>query len=356
MNILSINSCGTKKGRKRVWIKEMCFKHNVHFLGIQESKMTRLELFRLKSMWGNFNFDYACSMARSRSSGLISMWGPTSFVKDDIWCDDSFIIVKEKWKNSTGECFMINIYGPQDSLAKSNLWNRLMDFMQHHNGNFILFGDMNIVHHEDERFGSSFSHTEANQFNFFIDNSGLIDLPIRGHFFTWMNKAGTELSKLDRFLISEEVLEVLHDICITALDPLCSDHTPLVFNIFKNDFGPIPFKLYNSWLSRDGFNEVVNSAWTSLGNTNDGKNFRSHEKMRSLKAPIKQWLVNVKNSDRTRKHDIMIEIQGIEKIIDDRNATLIDRDKRVQLLFEIDKLDNFDALDLIQKSHIKWDI
>ncbi|GJZ25887.1 hypothetical protein Tco_0570140, partial [Tanacetum coccineum] len=45
--------------------------------------------------------------------------------------------------------------------------------------------------------------------------------------------------------------------------------------------------------------------------------------------------------------------RGIEKRIDDGNASLIDRDKRVQLLSEIDKLDNFDSLDMIQKAHIK---
>ena len=125
MNILSINSCGTKKRRKCVWIKEMCFKHNIHFLGLQESKMTRLELFLLKTMWGNFNFDYACSMARGRSIGLISMWDPNIFKKENIWCDESFIIVKGHWKNSVGDCYMINIYGPQDTSAKISLWNKI---------------------------------------------------------------------------------------------------------------------------------------------------------------------------------------------------------------------------------------
>ena len=97
MNIISINSCGTKKRRKRVWIRDLCFKHNVHFIGVQETKMTRLVPFRLKCMWGNFSFDYACSMARGRSGGLISVLDPDVFVNDNIWCDESFIIVKGLW-------------------------------------------------------------------------------------------------------------------------------------------------------------------------------------------------------------------------------------------------------------------
>nr|GEX85332.1 putative ribonuclease H protein At1g65750 family [Tanacetum cinerariifolium] len=49
-------------------------------------------------MWGNYSFDYACSLARGRSGSLISMWDPNNFVKEDIWCDDAFIIVKGQWK------------------------------------------------------------------------------------------------------------------------------------------------------------------------------------------------------------------------------------------------------------------
>ncbi|GKD95651.1 RNA-directed DNA polymerase, eukaryota [Tanacetum coccineum] len=59
------------------------------------------------------------------------------------------------------------------------------------------------------------------------NNSGLINLPLGGRLFTWMNKAGTKLSKLDRFLISEEVTEALPDVHVTAIDRLDSLETPV---------------------------------------------------------------------------------------------------------------------------------
>ncbi|GJZ58116.1 RNA-directed DNA polymerase, eukaryota, reverse transcriptase zinc-binding domain protein [Tanacetum coccineum] len=131
---------------------------------VQETKMTHLELFHLKSMWGNFKFDYACIMALGRSGGLVSVWEPNMFVKEAIWCDEAFIIVKEHWNNS-------------------------------------------------------------------------VDLPIEGRLYTWMNKAGTNLSKLGRFLISKDVLESTPDIRITALERLWSDHTPILLhvNVKNND-------------------------------------------------------------------------------------------------------------------------
>ncbi|GKF45420.1 RNA-directed DNA polymerase, eukaryota, reverse transcriptase zinc-binding domain protein, partial [Tanacetum coccineum] len=185
---------------------------------------------------------------------------PNMFVKEAIWCDEAFIIVKGHWNNSVGDCFMVIIYAPQDSSAKSSLWNKIADFMRQHNGKFILFCDMNFVHRENKRFGFIFSRLDADHFNAFIDSLGLIDLSNGGRLFTWMNKAGTKLSKLDRFLVTEDVLDSTPDIRITALDRLCFDHTPILLHVSKFDFGPTPFKFYNSWLLRDDFDDIVKSA------------------------------------------------------------------------------------------------
>ncbi|GJU49469.1 DUF4219 domain-containing protein [Tanacetum coccineum] len=121
-----------------------------------------------------------------------------------------------------------------ESSAKFSLWNKIVDFMQHQDGKFILFGDMNTVRHKYERFGSIVSNYEADQFNSFIDSSGLFDLPIRGCYYTWMNKAGTKLSNLDCFLISEDILDALPDIRITALDRLWSDDTLILLHVSKS--------------------------------------------------------------------------------------------------------------------------
>ncbi|PWA93850.1 RNA-directed DNA polymerase, eukaryota [Artemisia annua] len=141
---------------------------------------------------------------------------------------------------------MVNIYGPQDPSAKATLWNRIHDFMRHNNGAFVLFGDLNEVRFDFEPLGSAFSQAEGNTFNTFITNNGLIELPMGSRLFTWMNKAGTKLSKLDRFLLSENVIEVLPDAQVTTLDRLWSDHNPILFHCNKSDYGPTPFRLYYS--------------------------------------------------------------------------------------------------------------
>ncbi|GJZ99464.1 RNA-directed DNA polymerase, eukaryota, reverse transcriptase zinc-binding domain protein [Tanacetum coccineum] len=125
------------------------------------------------SKWVEANHPHnEASMARGLSGGLISIWDPNMFSKNSIWCDDSFIIIKGNWKNVVGDCFMVNIYGPQDHVSKLALWNRLTDFMHHHNGSYIMFGDMNAVRNAQERFGTTLNSIEADHFNSFIDSTG----------------------------------------------------------------------------------------------------------------------------------------------------------------------------------------
>ncbi|GJQ98506.1 putative RNA-directed DNA polymerase, eukaryota, reverse transcriptase zinc-binding domain protein [Tanacetum coccineum] len=63
-----------------------------------------------------------------------------------------------------------------------------------------------VVRSESERFGSTFSCGDATIFNLFIHDTGLIDLPMGARHFTWVNKVGSKMSKLDRFLILDNVL------------------------------------------------------------------------------------------------------------------------------------------------------
>ncbi|GJY99944.1 RNA-directed DNA polymerase, eukaryota, reverse transcriptase zinc-binding domain protein [Tanacetum coccineum] len=210
--------------------------------------------------------------------------------------------------------------------------------MHHHNGSYIMFGDMNAVRNEQERVGSIFNNIEADHFNSFIDATGLVDLPIGGCCFTWMNKAGTKLSKLDRFLILEDVIDLLLDIRITALDKIWSDHNPILLYVDKINFGPSPFKLYNSWLLRDGFDDLIKSEWDLLDSKKTEFPIKCHEKFQTEK------LVALK------------EITSIEKKINEGSALPSDTENRLNLLHELEKINKLASMDLIQKARVKWDI
>ncbi|GJW64449.1 hypothetical protein Tco_0116333 [Tanacetum coccineum] len=53
---------------------------------------------------------------------------------------------------------------------------------------------------------------------------------------------------------------------------------------------------------------------------------------------------------------LLLSSINLETKIDSNIASLEDRETRIKLLHEIDKIDSLEALDLHQKSRIKWDI
>ncbi|XP_071699245.1 uncharacterized protein [Rutidosis leptorrhynchoides] len=335
MNVLSLNIRGRKTRGKCEWVKEICFKNNVSFFALQETKMIRLEIFRIKSMWGNYQFDFACSLARGRSGGLLSVWDRNSFRKEQIWCHHSYIIVKGFWKKYTEPYFMVNIYGPQNSEDKSLLWCSLHDFIRNHVGRFILFGDLNEVRCEAERYGSIFNRNDADTFNTFLNNTSLIDLPLCGRSFTYMNTPGTKMSKLDRFLLSPNVLDDHPDVRVTVLD---------------RHFGPTPFKFFKSWLLKPNADNVIIEALDSYAG------LPIHLKLKNLKNNIKEWVAGCRSNDLSRLKEIDLLIKEIEDKLDNHSVTEEERLNRLSLVKERHVILKARDLDISQKARTKWDL
>ncbi|GJV76920.1 hypothetical protein Tco_1508504 [Tanacetum coccineum] len=59
---------------------------------------------------------------------------------------------------------------------------------------------------------------------------------------------------------------------------------------------------------------------------------------------------------RNRKTVALEKINSIEKMIDEGSAMPSDNDHRPILFQEIEKIDKFASMDIIQKAHVKWDI
>lgn len=77
-------------------------------------------------------------------------------------------------------------------------------------GEWCVVGDFNVVKKERERKGTHdhFNKGEASEFNSFIVEMNLIDVPIVGSKFIWHKPNGGAMTRLDRFLVSEPLLLV----------------------------------------------------------------------------------------------------------------------------------------------------
>nr|GEX78589.1 RNA-directed DNA polymerase, eukaryota, reverse transcriptase zinc-binding domain protein [Tanacetum cinerariifolium] len=153
-----------------------------------------------------------------------------------IWCSDHLII------------------------AQGNSLGYLLTFIHLHSGKHVLFGDLNEVRNKFERFCSSFSTSEAHIFNIFIDSSGLIEIPMGGRRFTWMDRGGSKLSKLDCFLLTDSILDSQPGLVDTVLDHGWSDHNPILLHVQKSNYGLVPFKFFHSQLQRPGFDDLIHKS------------------------------------------------------------------------------------------------
>ncbi|GJT21440.1 RNA-directed DNA polymerase, eukaryota, reverse transcriptase zinc-binding domain protein [Tanacetum coccineum] len=117
MNFLSLNIQGLGNKAKKRYIQELNTKHRVNFIALQENKMDKMDLFAIKSLWGNLSFDYAFSPSIGFSRGIICVWDPSLFVKDNSTVSDSFLAISDQ-----GRC--------NDELIqeRSNLLKELQDF------------------------------------------------------------------------------------------------------------------------------------------------------------------------------------------------------------------------------------
>lgn len=57
MNIMSYNSCSLGIDMRRI-ISRLCNNHRVSFLGLQEMHVSHVDLWKIKQLWGNYQFEF----------------------------------------------------------------------------------------------------------------------------------------------------------------------------------------------------------------------------------------------------------------------------------------------------------
>nr|GEW97092.1 RNA-directed DNA polymerase, eukaryota [Tanacetum cinerariifolium] len=187
---------------------------------------------------------------KNQSGGLVSIWDINVFAKLNVIQAEYLLIVEGIWKSTHLHCFMINVYA-------------------------------------SERIGTVFNLSSANIFNLFIANGRLWDIPLGGHLFTRINNRRDKLSKLDRFLISENSTSLLHNYSAKVIDCFISDHRPILLSQSVADFGPIPFKFYNSWLIDNQLHDLVVDFWTGHATDHCPSFLKFNKKMKVRKSLIK---------------------------------------------------------------------
>nr|GEW56594.1 RNA-directed DNA polymerase, eukaryota [Tanacetum cinerariifolium] len=177
-----------------------------------------------------------------------------------------------------------------------------------------------------------------------------------GYAFTWAHKSASNMSKLDRYLISEGVLDLFPHLSALCLDRHLSDHRPILLREKNYDYGPSSFRFFHSWFAMKGFNSFVETTWKSLNIVEPNGLIRLKKKLQALKIAIKVWSKEANKRSNDRKINIQQNLSEAEKLIDQGKSNDEILIKRITLFNDLQELNNRNAIEISQKAKIRWSI
>ncbi|KAL4559868.1 hypothetical protein LXL04_032014 [Taraxacum kok-saghyz] len=206
-----------------------------------------------------------------------------------------------------------------------------------------------------ERWGCEFSHREALDFHSFIENANLVEVTMGGYAFTRLSPTGDKMSKIDRFLGTEGVFAKFPNLSSVALPNTVSDHRLICLKELVLDYGPTPFRFFNSWMNEASFEQVLLESWGApVGE--EGAAVRLKNKLKRLKVALKSWWKTT-NSDRVKKKgELVKKMQEIDGELDQGKATTELITLRNEIREQLFSLEKKEMLDLAQKAKVKWSV
>ncbi|KAJ9558233.1 hypothetical protein OSB04_012847 [Centaurea solstitialis] len=161
------------------------------------------------------------------------------------------------------------------------------------------------------------------------------------------------LCKLDRFLVTSSYGDRWRNLNAKTLERKGSDHSPILMCDHVVDFGPIPFKFFDTWLKEDAVEALVKKAWhDSTSSTRPDCIFR--DKLKKVKLAIKEWRKSgwgeIDKKVRLAKEEVKSwEDKGDVSLLD-----VSDREKWVEARKKWLELEEKNTAMARQRAKIKW--
>ncbi|GJV15330.1 RNA-directed DNA polymerase, eukaryota, reverse transcriptase zinc-binding domain protein [Tanacetum coccineum] len=235
--------------------------------------MEFMETFCVRKCWGNMSFEFEHSDAVGKSGGILCVWDPLCFHKVNTTKSDSFVMIRGVWKATGVKLMIVSVYAPQETREKQILWEYLESEVNRWEGEVVIMGDFNEVRYMCERFGSIFNASDANVFNSFIADSGLVEV-------------------------------VLGDIYLTIVR--------FFFAKFLYVYGSDSDSSFHNWFDIAEFNNLVEGVWKTYSSKEYNPIRYFTRKLKFLKGKIREW--NFSQRPQRLKYFRMMEVAQKTKI------------------------------------------
>ncbi|GKU94766.1 hypothetical protein SLEP1_g8212 [Rubroshorea leprosula] len=281
-----------KSVRKKRHLRELVKKEKADFLAVQETKLGGIDNKISRSVWGTDDVEWVAKDAVGMSSGLACFWNSKVIKATRILEGENFIGIEGLWCPDNEQIILINVYSPCQLPGKRVLWTELRSLIENGGEKICIMGDFNTVRKAEERKGSSGVTRDMREFDNFIQAMKLVDIPLVGRKFTWYQARGNYMSRIDRFLLSEGWLSKWGEARQWGLRRSMSDHCPILLKHQTIEWGPKPFRFFDSWLEQEGCSKLIKEVWNDT-QIQGWAGFRLKEKLKTTKEALRKWSKNL---------------------------------------------------------------
>ncbi|KAJ0888367.1 putative Endonuclease/exonuclease/phosphatase superfamily [Helianthus annuus] len=222
-------------------------------------------------------------------------------------------------------------------------------------GWWVILGDFNAVRFQEERRNTIFNRKCASNFNDFIFDNGLREYDMKGRKFMYLKDNDNKLSKIDRVLVDQELLLKWPGACLRALPRMFSDHCPLVLTCLDKNFGPKPFRFFNSWLERKDFDEVVLKEIANSNGVGD-PDVRVSQKLKKIREALGTWKKEVLSKEGGTEMTIKEELEHLEEVAEGRELSKEEEWTRSECLKDLKETEGYKLKDIKQRARARWDL
>ena len=213
-------------------------------------------------------------------------------------------------------------------------------------------GDFNVVRFPSKRLGSNSFTTTMREFSNFILEQGLIDFPLQGGSFTWLNsREVSSKARLDRFLFSSDWEDRFPTVSQRWMSRLCSDHFPIVLKGGSFQRGSMSFRFENVWLKDEGFVDRVRSWWDSY-QVHGAPSFILANKLKLLENDLKKWNVEVFGHVEVRIKKLWNDLSDLENMEESRGLSAEERVEIGRIRDELKQATLLEEISWRQKSRV----
>ncbi|KAL8090281.1 hypothetical protein AgCh_039666 [Apium graveolens] len=284
--------------------------NNIMFKIIIPSKVKMEKIQRLLNYEGMVVVE-----AQGRSGGMALLWKEEDKVNLRSFSNNHIDI--ETTTLGRGSWRFTGFYGEPNRANRRKTWELLKNLARDANLSWCVMGDLNnIVDRREKRGGDPYPQWLIEGFNEILTDSGLIDMNIIGHQFTWERSRGMENwieTRLDRLLTNESWLENFAMSKLYNLEDSPSDHNPIYLDtrfMFSVQRPVRRFRFENAWLIKPMCFQLVEDSWEE----NAGEDIR--RKVLHCCQKLEVWGKEVTGNFSGRVKECKVELKKLRRKID----------------------------------------